>query len=283
MAAEDCDYESPKKLGLICPFCKEAVYLFRGSQYKKRSGQQISTSPGFSHYHSDDPMAQQCELRAKRKEGQEYLAHLEVESKNQRLKLFNDHLWKMIASQIGISRQTMLSTQKWIGMRRLTTFSRITAKRWQERESVGWNYEIVVETFETVKKYRDMLDEESTDCSLENGDRSLTPVEMKSYEAFRDKRLKVQTKWLSAVDEKLHLAICKEICSFLGTRTAGYAMQKMCTFGLRYVQQNYPKMPRDEVLANYDFFFGDLMRGFAVLIAEPHWAEEITKRGNWNV
>ena len=93
----------------------------------------------------------------------------------------------------------------------------------------------------------------------------------------------MQLKWLSELDEQLHLAICKEVCSFLGTRTAGYVLEKMCAFHLRWVHKESPELRRDEVLTVYDFLFGNLMRSFGVLIAEPHWAEEITRRGNWQI
>lgn len=95
---ETCDHTSAKNLGLICPFCKEAVFYRSGSKYVKDS-KEISVKPSFVHYaiEGDELTAGvECENRAKRQDGIDYLKRLEIESKNQRLKLYNDHLWEIV-------------------------------------------------------------------------------------------------------------------------------------------------------------------------------------------
>lgn len=97
--SEDCDHQSAKKLGLVCPFCKEAVFFRSGSKYFK-DGKQIEVKSSFVHYSidGDDLAGVECENRSKRQEGVEYLERLQIESKNQRLKFYNDHLWEIFTS-----------------------------------------------------------------------------------------------------------------------------------------------------------------------------------------
>lgn len=280
--ANDCNYDSFKELGLLCPFCKEAVYWSRGSEYV-REGQKLSARARFSHYGSDDPTAQQCELRAKRKEGREYLKQLEIESKNQRLKLFNDYFWEMLQSQrpIPIPREKLLRNKKWFGAKRLTEFSRITAKRWKKREVEGLNYELVAKTFEVVNQHKNSTSAEEQRMLVDFKKTHKKLEEIESYRAFVAKETQRQADWTSDLDQQLHLAICKEICSFLGTRTAGYALEKMCLSYVNVIRVSYPQIQPDEVLSNYDLFFGGLMRGFGTLVARAHWLEEIRGRGDW--
>lgn len=318
VAADDCNHESAKKLGLICPFCKEAVFLRQGSAYP-RSGKNVLVSASFAHYHSDEPTAKQCELRAVRKEGKDYLAYLDAESKNQRLKLFNDHLWAMLANQIKISRQELTYVQKYFGRKNLGRFSREMAKCWREREVDGLNYAVIVKTIEDLKKRRteaaltvDTSSQEIVPVSSEGicelpkpadfaeglGPQTVfvqsekvsdpkiltdflkSPAIPQAKEAIERERIRTHLAWISGVDEKLHLSICHEICSFLGTRTAGYAWEKICTTSLRDLHGKLPDM-KPAYLAHTELFRDGMMWWIAVYIAYSHWLEEINKRGDW--
>ena len=318
VSALDCDYESAKNLGLICPFCKEAVFWRKGSDYE-RTGQKISTSANFAHYNSDDPMAQQCELRAKRREGREYLERLEIESKNQRLKLFNEHLWTMFASQIGISKKELSKVRKYFGKARVAKFARETTKCWQRREADGLNYA-------DVDKALRLLREKQTKLSLRFPTLQRTEIQAKSSEnhnsqlsmnvspkigptvgyvstpafenfselleftqgldketmrlAVNREGLKTHITWLSGIDGQLHLAICKEICSFLGTRTAGYVMEKLCVTCLRDLRNTYSELHPFHI-DDYEGFSNEIMVRLAGYISSADWIEEIKERGNW--
>ena len=319
VAADDCDHESAKKLGLICPFCKEAVFLRKGS-YHERSGRQVSVPSSFAHYHSDDPTAQQCELRAKRQEGQEYLQRLEIESRNQRLKLFNNHLWEMFASQIGIGKAELSQVQKRFGRKGIGRFSRAMAKHWQKREAKGLNYDDVVKAIKDFKKRQtelylkraaiedeELTSESASDFDIEGpvtlpdgigpgmayglvtvsdpillADFANSPEFMKVKQSVERKRRQQQADWLFGVDKQLHLSICKEICSFLGTKTAGYAFEKLCMICLRDFRSRGYDIPADGLAHDEDA--GNVIGWWiSVYIANVHWLEEIKKRGDWQI
>ncbi|WP_338442294.1 hypothetical protein VZG28_04815 [Synechococcus elongatus IITB4] len=92
-----CDYSSSRSLGLVCPFCSEPVFYRAGSKYQ-REGTTVERAALFSHYQGDDDHA--CELRAIRKEGQDYITKLEAEAKGQRLELYNRHAWALIRKKL---------------------------------------------------------------------------------------------------------------------------------------------------------------------------------------
>lgn len=94
--AVSCNFESSRQLGLVCPFCREAVYL-RGQTEREVNGRKQIVSPAFCHYSRklDDL---DCERRSITLEGREQIDRIKAEKRGQRLKLYNDRLWEMISS-----------------------------------------------------------------------------------------------------------------------------------------------------------------------------------------
>ncbi len=248
VGADNCDYDSAKRLGIICPFCKEAVFLRRGN-YHERSGRPVIVPNSFAHYGSDDLVAKQCELRAKRQEGIEYLDRLRAESKRQRLKLYNDHLWEMIAADRNISRQQLLQQRKWFGMKAITAFSKTVCRCWQKHQPSGANYGIIAEavkaisTGEALDLYRSPLVKEET---------------------------QLQSIWMNNIDQALHLMICCEISDFLGTRTAGYALEKICAACLLLLRMQKPNLHPKNVTPE------EMRLTIAGFIAGTHWLDQVT-------
>ncbi len=117
ISAIDCDYESSRNLGLKCPFCDEAVYFREGTIRNQtlRNGKKKEQiiHPLFAHYPNSDDLVI-CDNRALTKEGTEILNKLIIESKNQRLKLYNDHLWNIIINGLNLNEKdvTRLYRQK---------------------------------------------------------------------------------------------------------------------------------------------------------------------------
>jgi len=91
--AEQCDYTSSRELGLHCPFCNEAVFWRTAHTRTMPDGSTQHIDPSFVHYPG---LGVDCELRAKRPEGEAYIHALEVKARNQRLILFNKHFIDII-------------------------------------------------------------------------------------------------------------------------------------------------------------------------------------------
>lgn len=97
VSAEECDYTSYKHLGLLCPECKDPVYLRAGGE-RVRGKTKYQVGVHFSHFNAKDPaLAAQCEKRV-RQYGVAELAKRATIARNQRLKLLQRHMWSVFSS-----------------------------------------------------------------------------------------------------------------------------------------------------------------------------------------
>ncbi len=100
--ALDCDYESSRELGLHCPFCNEALF-YRAGYHRimpDQSCQQVA--PSLAHYPN---LGKECELRATRPEDKPTCNNWEIQSRNQRLTLYNKHFVDIIRQSIEIANE----------------------------------------------------------------------------------------------------------------------------------------------------------------------------------
>ena len=97
VSALDCDFESYRELGLLCPFCNEPVYLCGETVRQSSRTHKLSyIRPHFKHFPGGDPMDFDCEKRAISAEGKRYLDAIRAERRGQRLELFNRYFLEMI-------------------------------------------------------------------------------------------------------------------------------------------------------------------------------------------
>src|SRR4028119_406439 len=87
--ASEPDYECSKEFGMVCPFCKEAVFLAREHT---RNNSNVRAS--WRHYWVST-QSTFCEERALSVQGKEILKQLQPEARGQRLKLFNRRFWEI--------------------------------------------------------------------------------------------------------------------------------------------------------------------------------------------
>ena len=85
--ASEADYEYSRELGIICPFCKESVFLAR-EHIRKNSNVRAT----WRHYKALLASIF-CEERALSVQGKEILRQLQPEAQGQRLRLFNRRFW----------------------------------------------------------------------------------------------------------------------------------------------------------------------------------------------
>jgi hypothetical protein len=84
--ADECDFASYKNLGLLCPFCKQEVYLRKGNIRK----------PYFAHFHATSSrQVEECELRASVYSTSTKISSF-IQDRTQRLEIFQQHFLSMI-------------------------------------------------------------------------------------------------------------------------------------------------------------------------------------------
>jgi hypothetical protein len=93
--AEDCDYESYKSLGLLCPECRDPVFL-RAEGTRQVKGKDVKIGAHFSHFPGKDPaIVLACENRIK-SYNTEDLERKANQSRGQRLKLIQRWFYEVI-------------------------------------------------------------------------------------------------------------------------------------------------------------------------------------------
>jgi len=211
--AESCDYDSAKVLGLVCPFCSQALFWRTGNAHDRQTKtgtRLVSVAPAFCHYKSDDPLADDCELRSQRPEGQEYIQRLEIESRNQRLKLFNDHLWGMVVDDRRVKPKGLGMYRKLYGHKWCEATARAVRKVFHEQKELV--YSTIDETTERLKTgFYDNAMKQAAGYVLPS-----TKEECKEMAHY----------FQNLADTQLHKTLCCEIADFLGTRTGGYAFER---------------------------------------------------------
>jgi phage-related protein len=206
--AADCDYQSSKKLGLICPYCSEAVFLRSGSvrettlRNKQKATQTIN--PTFAHYNGS-LTSMECENRATTKEGKERIRAIIIESHNQRLELFNKRLWDLIKNDRNIREKKLLRRIK-----TCLTHQELNSLFIQSRQEWWEILPRIYETFDYLRQLKSPDDAYAGCAGILSG------------EEFEEEKATF-LNYFGRVSAQFHYAICTEIADFLSTHTAGHA------------------------------------------------------------
>lgn len=186
--AKNCDYESSKKLGLICPFCNSAVFL--RSEFKREIKDKVqNVKKHFVHYHTE--RARDCEKRYLTKEGKKEIERIKTEARNQRLIFFNRYLWDMIKESSLSTNQKMNKVRSLIG------------ERWVEEQTKL--IKLKLRNFKEIEKIiRNAVDDVYNLC-----------------------KLKSPSHYILKCDLEKHINICLEVCNFLSTDTGELCLNKV--------------------------------------------------------
>lgn len=188
--ASDCNYTSTRELGIVCPFCSSAVFL-RSHSTREVKGKTQLIRPYFAHYPTGNADDFDCEKRSHTKQGKERIEQIKIQARNQRLKLYNAHLWDMVAESHSISYQQLNKVRKVFGERWLESNSVLLRHEWRLCLSSVYTY----------------IDEAIRDISAS---------------AFVS-----NDHYLMQCDIRLHQVICNEVADFLSTNSAGFVFHKL--------------------------------------------------------
>lgn len=92
--AADCDYQDYKALQLLCPACKQPVFL-QGDSLRNLKDKTISIPAHFKHFPFVDPaLVADCEARVAKYDQKEITKRAAI-ARNQRLKVFQKYFWQL--------------------------------------------------------------------------------------------------------------------------------------------------------------------------------------------
>lgn len=238
VSAADCDYETARSLGLICPFCKSAVFVRSESTRKVKSRVQL-VRPYFAHYPTGSEQNWDCEKRSHTVQGREHLEQLKIQARNQRLRLYNAHLWGMFSDAHGIKPQHLNRVRSAVGEQWCEQTSILVRHEWSKALSDAYTY----------------IDAAVQDIQA---------------------RVNSGDHYLMRCDLRLHQAICYEIIDFLATDSAGFVFAKLFKFA---ALQTLASKPDDwgvqEIKRLSPICY---ISAIAIAIAGTSWIDQIRER-----
>lgn len=241
--ASDCNYQSSRELGIVCPFCSSAVFL-RSQSTREVKGKIQLVRPYFAHYPTGNPDNWDCDNRSHTKQGREEIEQIKIQARNQRLKLYNAHLWEMFAESHGITHAQLNKVRSVFG------------ERWCETTSVLVRHEWRL-CLDSVYTYIDAVIQDNL-------------IGIKSAQ--------IKEHYLLDCDIKFHQVICNEVADFLSTDSSGYVFHKLFKFsifkGMEVDKINFPDKNWKK-LAPLGFIVA-----MTIFVATTRWTELLNKRMN---
>jgi hypothetical protein len=218
VSASDCDFNSYKELGLLCPFCKEPVHL-RSQHERMIKDEKHLVQQAFIHYHNPEINSYNCELRSQSSEGKEQIQKIQLAIRNQRLELYNRHLWEMLVDGTKFTKERMREIDKLFGKKLLSSLTKEARIYWRSIYFGATYLKIDI----LIDKIINMQDSEVAELV------GLRFEEMtcKQINYFRTK-----------VNVMLHKEICQEVCSFLITDQSSYAWEKLLKAAIYFIDYN---------------------------------------------
>lgn len=224
--AEDCDYESYHRLGLLCPECKCPVFL-RAKHERLIKGQIVKVKPSFAHFKAIDPkQIAQCENRVSVYSKVDIEKRV-VSARNQRLKLLQRWFWEIfINSNNGLkSVADHLTTKE--GMYYL------------EQDPLGVIHEAI--------EYLALLDTDSITEAISGClEKTCSEYEFKKHSIGKNTRQRVE--YLIGFDKEFHILICTEVLLFLKAKSSFYLLNKTiaCAYLVLHLSDTAKKVGLDK-------------------------------------
>lgn len=207
-AAAGSDYTTARELGLICPFCKESVFLVKNHMRGS------SPIPAAWRHYKMSTTSTYCEQRALSREGKETLKQLQPQAHNQRLKLFNRRFWEIFKHGKVIPRNLRETCLMFMDE---PILERMVRHCWEQ-----WDVEAILRALPGKIKYR--LQNPETAEALRNH-----PALQRVDSETADKAVE---DFVNSTYSVLRLKILSEVIAWLGTRMALPAFEKLIELSL---------------------------------------------------
>jgi len=267
ISVEECNFESSRDYGLICPLCSEAVFIRSGglrNQTLRNGKKRVQfINPYFAHYHTGVEFQSYCENRAHTKEGRDRVEQLKIEAKNQRLKLYNHHLWEMFQVDRNVRSGKRKQLIREFGKDFFVAIAVRSRETWADR--INKVYEEIEDWASAIAQSNSL--DELADYYGMNQHRLDEMYGFPVEDEFHNQSDYFQNH----CDLRVHKAIVSEIADFLTTRTSGF-------FWENFVQA-WAFNP------HVAYRFSELMKSpsFPVsmgtsMLCSTHWVDQINRR-----
>lgn len=221
IAAPECDYESYRNVGTICPYCGSAVHLVASSEkYLKASDRTINARAYFAHFKAGSD-GDDCEARSVSKYAAADREQMAIAAKNQRLKLFNNRLWDLLSEDRNINRRGLKNFRQGIGGAMIGRTLPAVRKVIADSKEQNHMY---------FKKMLGYSVSPSTTVSQTTLDAIMAVTKQTKEESQKD--MAVQSDYFSQCNQRLHVQVCNEVMDVLATKSGGYCLERIIAWGL---------------------------------------------------
>jgi hypothetical protein len=258
--ASECDYESAKKLGIVCPFCNEP--LFWRDEFARlapKTKDIVIVDSHFAHYANVDGSI--CEKRSLTPEGRQFIEEINSTNRGQRLLLFERYFLRMVSeswsSLSRIDKRLTLSE---------TTIHRIPLSPKKIKDIVNgamfiWNNHPPEDIRDFLTKYidNDIFGGETEKLYEKSG--------QKLPELFEE---------VTKVNARLHKAICLEALDFLLNKRSRKLVEQLSVWGLYLEIESHNEFEK----LSMDDKKGLISMEVIIMIAWTRWQQMFEKFKN---
>jgi uncharacterized protein YbaR (Trm112 family) len=255
--AKDCDYNSYKHLGLVCPECKNPVFVrAEHTRTAPKSKEVVKVEQSFAHFKAVDPaQVLACENRvaAYNRRGLERKA---AAAKNQRLKLLHRWFWDIYYRCFELERR-IVGIDKEENRRRLTALA----------------HQICSETEmqQVIKAFQSFTPEEIAALVHSHVEGLAEDAGANPQSVF----VKTKMQFLSSVDRTLHCMICNEVVEFLGAKRQLPLLEQVVTVS-KIISEQSPFL-QQHIAAGLDRLPAAVVRHVIISLCFIDWAGEFEK------
>lgn len=267
--AADVDYQAYKHLGLLCPNCKEPVFL-QGESSRMLQEKIVAIPAHFKHFAAaDSALVKQCEARVA-KYDQKELELRATRARNQRLRLLQKWFW-----QILLNNAPCINNPECFGKQEM--LSRI--------EGVITKKEVYI-----VEKYIihfDLIKPDNIEVWVKQANeyKEDFPEYIKNYlQGDTGEWLHVINELSSKIDMNFQALILSEIAEFLMARSSVHLLKNCLVFAYVHATSSEGVIEWFIEQVKNDYAIGTvLLCTLAMSLVEIKWAEEFAKLQKQNM
>lgn len=254
--AADADYNSYRHLGLICPECKNPVFVrAEHTRTATKSGESIKVGQSFAHFKAKDPaQVLACENRVAAYNRQD-LEKKASAAKNQRLKLLHRWFWDIYYRCFEIERR-ILDINVGDNQRRFVEYA--------HRVCDEPEMQLVIAGFRNMneREREKMIVIDSHIQGFATGDK----------ERIQSNFVKERMQFLTAIDRVLQAMIVCEVIEFLSAKRQTSLLEQIVTIS-KIISEQSPTL-QQEIAAGLDRLPAAIMRHVIISLCFIDWAGE---------
>lgn len=272
--AKDCDYESYKHLGLLCPECKDPVFL-RAEGVRILKKKEVKIGAHFAHFPGKDPaLMLACENRVKAYNESD-LERLAKNTQNQRRKLFNRFFCKIIKEHLSLEYSWEFSNivlQDLNNKNIVQKFARGYSDPDILSNSIAFIEEAITGSYSLSNLCHNNREIPQLVCRLAHFKNLAVNPDLN--EAFRQ-------SIISGLDLKMHKMVCIEALQFIATKGARPILEKLFSLALGHIvcdaQKGMIKVRKEIISTPNNILFDTTATMVDNYILTTPWVESFSK------